>query len=202
MDNVYEEGRQRFAADPSKCFQRHLRELRGEREGRSQIESLKGARVERLDNKAATTVIEKYEWLKKMGAGTKFCYGLFIDNELLGVCCFNTGGSPEARHVCKDATLADKTICLCRGACVPHAPKDAGSFLVRHACRLAHKDFGYEIFFAYSDPEAGEIGTIYQAVGWKCLGQARGEIRRRILTLSLLTERKLRRTRYTSMLVN
>jgi hypothetical protein len=34
------------------------------------------------------------------------------------------------------------------------------------------RDFGHEVFFAYSDPEAGEIGTIYQAVGWEYISTA------------------------------
>jgi hypothetical protein len=57
-----------------------------------------------------------------------------------------------------------------RGACVPHAPKNAASFLIRHACRQAYKDNGWRVFFAYSDSDAGEMGTVYQSVGWSYLG--------------------------------
>ena len=48
------------------------------------------------------------------------------------------------------------------------------SFLVRHSCRQAFKDFGWCVFFAYSDSDAGEIGTIYQAVGWEFIGEGLG----------------------------
>ena len=167
------EAEHRFQSDPSKCFQRHIREVYDEQEARPKLTSLKSAIVTRVSNIEAKAIITKYEWLKTMGAGTKFCYGLKLNDELLGVACFNVGGSHEARNVCGPETIS-KTLFLCRGACVPHAPKDAGSFLVRHACRLAHKDFGYEVFLAYSDPDAGEIGTIYQAVGWKFLGPSLG----------------------------
>lgn len=168
------EAEHRFQSDPSKCFQRHIREVYAEQECRPKLTSLKGATVIPVSNAEAATVIKRYEWLKTMGAGTVFCYGLKMSDELLGVACFNVGGSPEARNICADKTLVAKTICLCRGACVPHAPKDAGSFLVRYACKFAARDRGFQIFFAYSDPAAGEIGTIYQAVGWKNIGSGLG----------------------------
>lgn len=174
QEQRHEEARNRFLNDPSKCYQRHIRELYESLEARPKIESLKGATVEAVTTEEAENVILKYEWLQTMSAGTRFCYGLKLNNELLGVACFNNGQNANARKIVNDPAKALKTICLCRGACVPHAPKDAGSFLVRHACRLAHRDFGYEIFFAYSDSAAGEIGTIYQAVGWKNLGTSTG----------------------------
>ena len=67
-----------------------------------------------------------------------------------------------------------------RGACVPWAPINAASFLVRHACRQAHKDHGWNIFFAYSDPTSGEIGTIYQAANWHYIGQGLGRRRGKV----------------------
>jgi hypothetical protein len=178
---AHEEAGKRFLASPFKCYQRHIREVWAELEPRVVITSLKGAVVEQIPNAAAKDLISRYEWIAAhrgekyaMGAGTKFSYGLKLDGELLGVACFNTGGGPEPRRICQDIDVAKRTMCLCRGACVPYAPKDAGSFLVRHACRLAHREHGYEVFFAYSDSDAGEIGTIYQAVGWKYLGAGVG----------------------------
>jgi len=66
---------------------------------------------------------------------------------------------------------ADRTVCLMRGACAPHAPKNAASFLIRHACRKVFKEFGWCVFFAYSDSDAGEIGTVYQASNWPFVGE-------------------------------
>ncbi len=155
----------RFKADSSKCYQRHIREVYAEIDGREQMQSLDDAAVVSVTNEEASTLIRKYEWLQTMGAGTIACYGLKIDGELLGVACFGKGGSTEARDIVEGRE--DQTICLMRGACVPWAPDNAGSFLVRHACRLASKEHGWTVFFAYSDPEAGEIGTVYQACGWE-----------------------------------
>ena len=165
----------RFKANPDKCYQRHLRELWDEAENRPHLESLKGARVARISRKEAESVILKYEWLagnpnnkSPMGYGIKAYYGLLLDGELLGAACLGVAGG-QVGNICGSAEI-NKTISIVRGACVPHAPKNAGSFFVTYVCKQAYHDFGWQIFFAYSDADAGEIGTIYQAAGWTFLG--------------------------------
>jgi len=180
---AHEEARRRFLADPSKCYQRHIREVWAEQEPEEKIESLKGAVVRAIDTKTAAALISKHEWLATrgaaMGAATKWCYGLFLGTILLGVACFNKGPI-NPRNICGPDTVTN-TVALCRGACVPHAPANAASFLIRHACQLANREYGFEVFFAYSDPDAGEIGTVYQAVGWKYLGVGTGRKPRPVL---------------------
>ena len=83
-----EEAGNRFLADPSKCYQRHIREVYDELEAKPRLTSLKGAEVVPVSNDEAGTIITKYEWLRTMGEGTQFCYGLKLDGELLGVSCF------------------------------------------------------------------------------------------------------------------
>jgi hypothetical protein len=164
--------RLRFNADPTKCYQRHIRELWDEREQKPHLESLDGARVVRISNEEAAGVILKYEWLRTMASGTKVCYGLKLNGELLGAACFSIMGGP-IRNIC-GPKYKPKAVCLARGACVPHAPKNAGSFQTRWACKQAFEDFGWQIFFAYSDSDAGEVGTIYQACGWHYVGEGPG----------------------------
>jgi hypothetical protein len=42
-------------------------------------------------------------------------------------------------------------------------------------CKLAHKDMGWGVFFAYSDTDdASEVGTVYQACGWHYIGTGLG----------------------------
>jgi hypothetical protein len=67
-----------------------------------------------------------------------------------------------------------KTACLARGACVHWAHEHAASFLIAKACRLAYQDHGWATFYAYSDQQAGEVGTVYQARNWLYLGQGVG----------------------------
>lgn len=176
---AHKEAKRRFEQDSSKCYQRHIRELYAETETHAPVTSLDGAQVRRVSNQEAQNLIWKYEWLHTMGAGTMACYGLFVGEEMLGVACFGkmgqkigqicTGASPEETD-----QLAKNTACLQRGACVPWAPSNAASFLIRHACRLASIEFGWKIFFAFSDSDAGEVGTVYQASNWFYTGKVRG----------------------------
>jgi hypothetical protein len=172
LETMHDIAKSRFLQNPEKCYQRHIRELYAEIEHREPLTSLKGATVERIARDEAATIILKYEWLRTLGSGVRAYYGLKLNGELLGAVCLGTMGG-DIRKICGD-DYADKTVCLMRGACAPHAPKDAASFLVRHACRQAFKDFGWCVFFAYSDSDAGEIGTVYQAVGWHFIGEGLG----------------------------
>src|SRR5690606_7787460 len=58
---------------------------------------------------------------------------------------------------------------LTRGACAWWAHPHSGSKLISFGLReMASK--GYKYAVAFSDPEAGEIGTLYQATNWFYLG--------------------------------
>ena len=163
-----------FEQDPSKAFQRHIREMHAEADPRPQIESLDGAVVAQIDNDEAGALIRKIEWLGGMAPSTIVSYGLRLNGELLGVECFGTGGSPEARVIClpdPDNGLRDRTICLVRGGCVHFSPRKAPSYLIRQSCKLAYQEFGWQIFTAYADPQAGELGQIYKFAGWQYIGQ-------------------------------
>lgn len=172
---------ERFRADPSKCYQRHIREVYADHEPHLPCLSLQGVRVGRITTEEAKSIILKFEWLETMAAGTIACYGAKTESgELLGVACFGKMPEVEVRKICcgntdaETTAMAEKTVFLVRGACVPWAPHHAASFTIRHACREAHKDFGWSIFAAYSDVDAGEIGTVYQLSNWFYLGQGLG----------------------------
>jgi len=160
----------RFTAQPGKCFQRHMRETWGRAINRPTIPSLDGARVRRISNATAAKIIDRYEWLGGMARGTVASYGLILNGELLGAVCFGKNASRQAlRAICQDES---KAICLVRGASVPWAPPNSATFLIRHACRLAAREFAWTHFLAYSDEQAGEAGHIYRACNWKSLGKA------------------------------
>lgn len=178
LQEKYNLARARFIKDPSKCYQRHIREVW---EDRPPIEkSIRNARVEQISRAQAKEIILKFEWLaanplnkSPMGYGTSAYYGLILDGELIGANCLGRVGG-QIGNICGETTALN-TACLMRGACVPHAPKNAASYFIRQTCRQAKKDFGWCVFFAYSDTQnAGEIGTVYQAAGWIYLGEAIG----------------------------
>ena len=77
----------------------------------------------------------------------------------------------------------DKAICLERGACVWWAHPHSASKLISFATNDMSKNTKYRIFFAYSDEDAGEIGTVYQACNWLYLGRmASGGSQNKLIT--------------------
>jgi hypothetical protein len=176
MSDQRAQAQERFRSEPGKCFQRHMREVYAEIEsvpGPVDVSLKTSGRVAKITRQQAASIILKYEWLGTLGANSSAFYGLFINDMLAGVAVFGKGASAEALNVCGEE-YASSAICLMRGACVPWAPKNAASFLIRGACKQASIDYGWKIFFAYSDAEAGEIGTVYQASNWKYIGAGAG----------------------------
>ena len=146
-----------------KCHQRIIRDKIMRDEPRPVQESLDGCGVHPITRAQAASIILEYEWLGTMPKVGLAYYGLISPTgELLGASCFGTGSGTNAANVCgpEHKHLA---VCLERGACVPWAHPHAASFQTAASCKQAHKDHGWSIFYGYSDSEAGEIGTIYQA---------------------------------------
>lgn len=63
---------------------------------------------------------------------------------------------------------------ISRGACISWSPKNLGSALVMFAIRWMVRNTEFRFFTAYSDTEARELGTIYQACNFIYLGQSSG----------------------------
>jgi len=161
-----------------KAWQREIRD-REEREDPRPIIGLDQAIVEEITFGQAKSIILKYEWLGNMGT-TEKAYGLFLKGELAGVCCFGkTAGSNTGKSVC-GAEWAKHVVTLCRGACAHWAHPHAASFLINAACKMMSRNYRKvdgrdtplaHIFIAYSDIDAGEIGTVYQASNWFYCGK-------------------------------
>jgi hypothetical protein len=130
---------------------------------------LSNAEVREIDRNTALHVILSYEWLGNMGS-SEFYFGLYFGPYLAGVVSFgSTGGSNTSNSVCGNEN-AHLVMTLTRGACVFWAHEHSASFLINRACRLmVAKEFS--VFVAYSDTEAGEVGTVYQASNWLYCGR-------------------------------
>lgn len=189
--SAHAEALRRFRVDPSKCYQRHIREVWSVIDDKHSpcTEACKKScahlpkekrEVKRITTEEAAAVILKYEWLaansnnkSPLGRGVEACYGLFLDGELIGANCLGRMGG-KVGDIC-GPHYADKTGYLMRGACAHYAPMHAASFFTSTTCKLARKDMGWSVFFAYSDTEdASECGTIYQACGWYYIGSDLG----------------------------
>jgi hypothetical protein len=156
------------------AHQRRIREREAARDPRPQMDTLEGCTVAEVSFAEAKALVTRYEWLRTMPATPRACYGLKThDGELVGVACFDRGPAPESGDIC-GRERRDLAVCLARGACVHWAHRHAASFLISRACKLAHRQFGWRVFYAYADPMAGEIGTVYQAANWFYLGAGTG----------------------------
>ena len=156
--------RERHAQEPDPLLEEKL----------SFSRSFDSASVREITNAEAKEVIKKYEWLGNMGC-TDYSFGLYFGEHLAGVSCFGrTAGTRTAASVCGEKYVhMVKT--LCRGACVHWAHPHSASFLIPRACQLMPEK-GFNIFVAYSDAEAGEIGTVYQATNWLYCGTTNGAV--------------------------
>ena len=157
-----------------KSWQRSIREAEAERDPRPTLPKLDGAQVREviLERGRAAALILRYEWLGNIGNPQKV-YGLWLDGDLLGAVTFGWPAGVESRDICGQDHRG-LAICLERGACVHYSPRNSASFLIRRATKRMWLEHGYQIFYAYADPMAGEIGTVYQAVGWEYIGQGPG----------------------------
>jgi hypothetical protein len=165
-----------------KAWQRKIREKEVRKDPRPVV-GLQNAVVVEISYEKAKEIILKYEWLQTMGS-TERCVGLVLDGELAGVCCFGkTGGTETAKSVCGEK-WAQHVVTLCRGACCHWSHPHSASYLISRACKLmasggrttrSGKVFppAY-IFVAYSDTDAGEIGTVYQSLNWAYTGKTSG----------------------------
>jgi hypothetical protein len=162
-----------------KAHQRVIRERHEKEDPRQPLPNLDGCQVEAITREEAESFILKYEWLGTMGIVTAATYGMCAPvGELIGVAVFGWP-SAQSRDICGQAHR-EKAICLERGACSHYAPPNAASFLISRAVKLAAADHGWRIFYAYADPEAGEIGTVYQACNWLYIGQGVGRDQHRL----------------------
>jgi hypothetical protein len=117
--------------------------------------------------------IERHEWLGKMPVWItqRFTARLKKTNQLAGVIIMATPNS-FSYLLGKDNKDLEKLIA--RGACISWAPKNLGSWLITKSIKWMVKNTQFRVFTAYSDPEAKELGTIYQACNFFYLGQQFG----------------------------
>ena len=115
--------------------------------------------------------IETYEWLGKMPARPTHRFVAKLGNHTGGALVMAT---PNAFSNLLGKESRDMEKLISRGACAAWTPKGLGSKLIMNSIRWMVKNTDYRLFTAYSDPEAKELGTIYQACNFIYLGQTSG----------------------------
>ena len=117
--------------------------------------------------------IVRHEWLGKLPNRPthRFTARLKESGILAGVVVMAT---PNAFSHLIGKENRDREKLVARGASISWAPKNLGSWLVSSSVKWMVANTDFRIFTAYSDPEAKELGTIYQAMNWIYLGQTSG----------------------------
>ena len=133
--------------------------------------SMDKAELREVDYSTAAAVIDEYEWLGKMSSNFCRAYGIFWDGNCGGVVVYGStvNNTQFAKSIC-ELKYSDSLMQLQRGACVHWAHPHAASRLIGYSLRQEERR-GTRIVIAFSDPEAGEIGTVYQATNWLYCGE-------------------------------
>ena len=120
--------------------------------------------------------IERHEWLGKLPARPthRFIARLKKNGIIAGAIVMAT---PNAFSHILGKENRDKEKLISRGACISWAPKNLGSWLIMKSIKWMVKNTQFRMFSAYSDPEAKELGTIYQACNFIYLGQKSGTVK-------------------------
>ena len=181
-----------------KCHQRIIREQEAlspepdEHLKREAAASFSNALVREISRKEAATILNRYEWLKNLGAA-RWYMGLIFKHPTTGVeylagCSGfgDTGGTNVYAAICGEEWKR-KAITFVRGAGCHWADHEvckdgkvhtgaAASYLINRACRLMVEK-GFNLFIGFSDDSeiCHEIGTVYQAAGWLYVGRGGGD---------------------------
>jgi len=117
--------------------------------------------------------IERHEWLGKLPIWLthRFTARLKKNGTLAGVIVMAT---PNAFSNILGEENKNKEKLISRGACISWSPKNLASWLLMKSIKWMVQKTEFRAFSAYSDPEAKELGTIYQACNFLYLGQKFG----------------------------
>ena len=133
--------------------------------------SLTTSKIREITFKEAKTIIMKYEWLQSMPHrfGYRVSHGIFFNGILGGALVY---AQPQVRSMnLFGYDYGTKSIIqLSRGACAFWTHTGTATKLISKSSKILKKE-GIKAIVAYCTPEAGEIGTIYQASNFIYYGQ-------------------------------
>ena len=117
--------------------------------------------------------IKKHEWLGKLPnrPTQRFTARLKEGNILAGVIIMAV---PNTFSHLLGRENSDLEKLISRGACISWSPKNLGSWMIMKSIKWMVRNTEFRYFTAYSDPEAKELGTLYQACNFSYLGKGAG----------------------------
>ena len=116
----------------------------------------------------ARDVFERHHYLHSMPAGTRFCFGVFVGDRLLGAVSLGVG--PLNAHRLVDGALPIDGLTLTRLWLDDALPLNSESHVLGVVVRALRRFTKVKFLVSYADPAAGHVGTVYQAAGWLYTG--------------------------------
>jgi hypothetical protein len=133
---------------------------------RSTVKSLE---VRAVSPNTIRPLIEERHYLRSMPAVSKLCFGVYLRDALEGAVVFTSG--PRHGHRLLQAAKPQDVSVLARLWLSDNLPKNSESRVIGVVLRIIRKSTSWKVLISYADPNAGHLGTIYQATGWYYLGQ-------------------------------
>jgi hypothetical protein len=115
--------------------------------------------------------IERYEWLGSIGQYPTHRFTVSYNDILSGALIM---GVPAAFSTLLGEGTKRIERLISRGACSSFTPKNLASYLIMSSIKWMVHNTRFRLFVAYADPEAGELGTVYQACNFYYLGKSSG----------------------------
>lgn len=129
------------------------------------------------ERKRMTAFIVRHEWLGNTSQFPTHWFGAYYKDILAGVVIMNM---PNAfSKLLGDDTKSLERL-ISRGACISWSPKNLASAFLAWSMKWMVENTQYRLFTCYSDPQAKELGSIYQALNAYYIGQNSGTTTRYI----------------------
>lgn len=119
----------------------------------------------------ATEFIKRYEWLGTIGSFPTHWFTARYKGVLGGVIIM---GMPNAFSKLLGEETREIERLIARGASASWCPMNLGSKFLMWSIKWMVENTQYRLFTCYSDPQAKEIGSIYQGLNFFYLGQGSG----------------------------
>ena len=123
------------------------------------------------DKAKATEFIKRYEWLGTIGSYPTHWFTAHYKGILSGVIIMSM---PNAFSKLLGEETKNIERLIARGASASFCPKNLGSKFLMWCIKWMVDNTQYRLFTCYSDPQAKELGSIYQALNFFYLGQKSG----------------------------
>jgi hypothetical protein len=126
---------------------------------------------DKKEKEEATEFIKRYEWLGTVGSFPTHWFSARYKGILGGVIIM---GMPNAFSKLLGEDTREIERLIARGASASWCPMNLGSKFLMWCIKWMVDNTQYRLFTCYSDPQAKEVGSIYQGLNFFYLGQGSG----------------------------